>query len=289
MQKTRRVPTPVFIGGPVSEYRIQHETHAADSPASHFHDCYEVHIHLRGSGTAYISQYATALTPLTVYVFQPYQIHRILSDEECCEGLILHIRPALLEQYSQLTLPLRELLDTAALRPGETPRIPPEQWEHVSRLLALIEPDAARLTPASRLIARGGLHMLLGVICAAVRLPALPSLHISRVDPLMQQICQHLTLHFTEDMRLEALAARFSISKHHLAHRFTQAYGVSVYQYVLSCRIGYAQQLIRRGEALQLVSAHCGFNDYSNFQRAFTRRTGMSPASWRSLARQGEV
>lgn len=288
MPRASHVPTPVFIGGPVSEYRILHEKHAEHVHAPHFHDCYEIHLHLRGSGTVYISQYATELMPLSVHIFRPYQIHRFRSHPGSGdrERLIIYIRPGLLEQYSQLSLPLRELLDSAAVHPEEAVQIPAAQWTQVSQLLTLIEPDASKLTPASRMVARGGLHLLLGLICASFRLPAAPSAKVSLVDPMMQQICQYLTLHFTEELRLEDVAARFSISKHHLAHRFTQAYGVSVYQYVLACRIGYSRQLILQGEALQSVSAHCGFNDYSNFQRAFIRQMGMPPAAWRRAQRQ---
>ncbi len=43
---------------------------------------------------------------------------------------------------------------------------------------------------------------------------------------------------------------------------------------------------MRGGESLNTIAYQCGFNDYSNFLRSFTRIAGVSPSRYRKQLRQ---
>jgi len=54
------------------------------------------------------------------------------------------------------------------------------------------------------------------------------------------------------------------------------------WDYIISCRIFYAQDLLRSTDLPIIdIASQCGFNDYANFTRQFKRLTGTSPSAYR--------
>ncbi|BCJ93942.1 AraC family transcriptional regulator [Anaerocolumna cellulosilytica] len=94
----------------------------------------------------------------------------------------------------------------------------------------------------------------------------------------VSKIISYLNSHLTEPFRLDAIAERFFISKHHLNKVFKKATGTTVYDYLLYKRIIYAQQLIINGSNAGEAALEAGFLDYSSFYRAYTKFLGHSPA-----------
>ena len=60
---------------------------------------------------------------------------------------------------------------------------------------------------------------------------------------------------------------------------FNKITGTSVYNYVLSKRLVYAQGMIMRGEGAGSACVACGFRDYSSFFRQYKKRFGTPPSS----------
>lgn len=98
---------------------------------------------------------------------------------------------------------------------------------------------------------------------------------------LVHSVMMYINEHFTDALSLSSVAQHFAISRSYLSHLFTENCGHSVYDYVQQKRITYAKQLIDRNEALTAVAIKCGFQDYSCFLRAFSKRVGASPNQYR--------
>ena len=80
---------------------------------------------------------------------------------------------------------------------------------------------------------------------------------------------------------MNELARLFSVSTSWLAHEFTRFTHRSIYNYILYRRITLARQLMLGDDSLNDIAYQCGFNDYSNFLRAFSNTTGVSPNHYR--------
>ena len=104
--------------------------------------------------------------------------------------------------------------------------------------------------------------------------------------PVIQQIFNYISENCTEDLSLDKLAAQFNLSKYYLSHLFTQVYQVSAYRYILMCRIAMSQKLMWSGESMTSIAQKCGFNDYSNFLRAFQQITGVTPTAYQKRIRK---
>ena len=84
--------------------------------------------------------------------------------------------------------------------------------------------------------------------------------------------------HLRGDLSIEALSARFYLSKYHMLRKFKEETGYSMHQYVLEKRILAARHLILAGMPATAASLECGFKDYSTFSRAYKKILGQTPS-----------
>lgn len=91
------------------------------------------------------------------------------------------------------------------------------------------------------------------------------------------EVIRYINQHYTENITLDSLCLQFYISKFYLSRSFEAATGKSVYQYILEKRMIMARQLLVYGEKPTDIYTLCGFNNYSNFYRAFKKYYQVSP------------
>lgn len=96
----------------------------------------------------------------------------------------------------------------------------------------------------------------------------------------------YIERHCTERLTLAQLAARVGISRSHLAHCFPKAFGITVQQYLLACRVALAQRLLSQTELpLAHIAREIGCHDHSHFSALFRRHVGVTPQRYRHLER----
>ncbi len=93
----------------------------------------------------------------------------------------------------------------------------------------------------------------------------------------INEVVSYINDHLADDLTLDRLADACYISKSHLAHQFKTYTGLTLYQFIIKKRVTVARNLIREGEPVMEACTKCGFNDYSNFLKAFKREFGRSP------------
>lgn len=76
------------------------------------------------------------------------------------------------------------------------------------------------------------------------------------------------------------LAEKFYVSKYYLSHRFKEYTQTTIHQYILMKKINLAKEYLGSGISPQIVCEKCGFSTYSNFYKAFTAQTGISPGNY---------
>ena len=81
---------------------------------------------------------------------------------------------------------------------------------------------------------------------------------------------------------LEDLAKQYNISVSSLSHQFKKITGMSVMDYLLSCRIASAKNFLAKTNlSISEIVELCGFSDNSNFSRTFKKLNGMTPTEFR--------
>lgn len=103
----------------------------------------------------------------------------------------------------------------------------------------------------------------------------------SRLNPVYKRIVElihYINENLSKDLSIEALSARFFISKYHMMRKFKEETGYSMHQYILEKRILAARNLITEGCLATTASVECGFKDYSTFSRAYKKLLGQLPS-----------
>ena len=111
-------------------------------------------------------------------------------------------------------------------------------------------------------------------------------LPFKRVQPALAFAAAHLD----GDVSLDALAGHTGLSRFHLHRVFSTTAGETPKQYTLRLRLGRAAVMLLTGEESVLdIALSCGFQSHEAFCRAFRRRFGMAPSTYRERGFAGTV
>jgi AraC-like DNA-binding protein len=75
------------------------------------------------------------------------------------------------------------------------------------------------------------------------------------------------------------------MSRSTFAERFRSVVGRSPADYVTEVRVDAAKRMLDAGSSVSAVSRELGYASDEGFSRAFRRRTGLTPSSWRMANR----
>jgi AraC-like DNA-binding protein len=87
-----------------------------------------------------------------------------------------------------------------------------------------------------------------------------------------------------EAWTVEGLARLVGVSRSVLAERFTEVVGQPPMQYLALWRMQLASRLLLDGGAVAAVASAVGYESEAAFSRAFKKRVGQAPATWRKGA-----
>jgi AraC-like DNA-binding protein len=98
-------------------------------------------------------------------------------------------------------------------------------------------------------------------------------------DKRVHEVLKYLGEHLVERLSLEEVSHRFGISKNYLNILFRQATGTTVNQYIRAKRLALARQGMINGYGAEEAAHKAGFNDYSNFFKAYKAFFGNMPSA----------
>lgn len=100
-------------------------------------------------------------------------------------------------------------------------------------------------------------------------------------DEIIAKIIKYVDENIKSDLSLEKIGAHLFLSKFYLCHYFRNKTNTSLFSYIQYKRIATAKILIENGMSAQNAAYESGFNNYSNFYKAFKKITGKFPTEMR--------
>lgn len=239
---------------------------------AHFHDCHQILLIVKGSVTVCVNGTNICAQAGDVAIFSRYENHSVHVQSQKYERYVLHVDPAVVSRKS----PVYSLLTD---RPsGFCNVIDVSQCaDEIASLFCRLIEEYNRETVLSDEMQQLLFKQLLITI---YRCTDLRANHIH--DDLVADLKQQFERRFRDRFSLSALAKQYNVSVSALSHRFRAATGVPVMEYLQSCRMANAKQMLAETElGIGQIVERCGFSDSSNFSRTFKRLNGISPSAFR--------
>jgi len=98
----------------------------------------------------------------------------------------------------------------------------------------------------------------------------------------LRRVRDRIDREYAQPLDVEALAHGVHMSGGHLSRQFRQAYGESVYSYLMTRRIERAMALLRRGDlSVTEVCFTVGCSSLGTFSTRFSELVGQSPSAYK--------
>ena len=151
----------------------------------------------------------------------------------------------------------------------------PEDVTAVFQELLILDPNR---DPTAQLVLQSGICRLIHLLAKSTPSTDLTGAHTQ----LILRAEHYIQTHLAEPLTLERIASSVNLSPFHFHRLFTEFFGRTPSQYILSCRIANAKlALLRESCSVSTVASTCGFSSQTYFCYKFKSETGMTPLQYR--------
>lgn len=162
--------------------------------------------------------------------------------------------------------------------------------KNIGRLYKLTEDEAACLRDIIKLCDKNSPKAELELLSALFinRLTAIcPAERISKVGTpsfYIQDVLRYISEGYGSRIDVSEVAEYFSVSRSKLDRDFKSSTGMTVHNYIDTCRVNQAKYLLRHKSRISTreIATACGFDSESCFFHFFKKLTGMTPGDYRS-------
>ena len=240
----------------------------------HYHDFHKVVIFISGKAAYHIEGKAYQLKPWDILLVNRHAIHRPEIDSSVpYERFILWI---------QNDIPWQELLkcfQKANDRSYNLVRLNSALQEKMKDILFELE-NSTNSDEYGREILTQSLFLQFMVYLNRIFLEKqyIFDKKSYTFDSQIANILQYINHNLKADLSVEALAAKYYVSKYHLMRKFKEETGYTLHNYIVNKRLLMARTLISEGMPVLKAAQESGFAEYSTFSRAYRRQFKTSPS-----------
>lgn len=248
----------------------------------HIHDCYEIYYSISGGKQFLIGDCLYDFVPGDIFFINTFESHHLLAlDQLEHERVVIHIHPEYLKQFSTEQTDLNycfssrigQYCNKCSLTANEQKR-----FMYFIHELSSENQYGQDLLDFSHFLK---LMVFLNEIFA--KKDRSESEKISPSGKRYEQfnnILSYINQHLSEDLNIQGLANYFYLSPSYLCKIFKQETGTTINKYITAQRITLAKSLLTDGHSVADTCDMCGFGDYSNFLKTFTKIVGISPKKY---------
>lgn len=238
----------------------------------HFHNCHQIIFVVKGSVDFCVNNKILNAATGNIAIFSRYENHSVLGCSNEYERFVLHIDPNVMNRKS----PVYSLLTD---RPAGFCNIidVSKNKDLIADIFSSIIFENSNSEKLSNEMEQLLVKQLLITVCRCSLINFENSF-----DDMVVSIKRQFENEYHRQFTLKMLAKQYNQSVSSLCHRFSAATGVSVMEYLGSCRMANAKQMLAETDCgIGEIVEKCGFSDNSNFSRTFKRLNGISPTEFR--------
>ena len=261
-------------------FSIAHLYKDEKAMAMHIHDCYEVYYSISGGKQFLIDNKVYDIAPGDIFLISQYDSHYLTQiDQELHERIVIMIDPEFMKSVSSEETNLNECFEN--------------RGEDFSHKISLNQEQQKRfLYFINKILSSNGYgHDLLEKTTFIEMFLMINKIlldkeggkdteEIATYNEQVDAILSYLNSNIQNPVSIGDLAKHFYISESYICRIFKSATGTTINKYMTARRIAIAKSLLAEGKGVSEVCEECGFSDYSNFLKAFTKSVGISPKKY---------
>ncbi|MBQ2803617.1 MAG: helix-turn-helix domain-containing protein [Lachnospiraceae bacterium] len=249
----------------------------------HIHDCYELYYSISGGRQFLIDNRFYSIAPGDLFIINQYESHKLTQIDSCVhERIVLSIHP---DFVKQLSTPKTNLDYCFTNRNELFQHKLSLSKEQQKRFLYYINKITTASGFAHDITERAAFMELLILINTVSTQNAVSTTNNAyKYNHQVDDILAYINQNITQSITVEQLAGHFYLSASYICRIFKAATGTTINKYITARRISIAKSLLNEGVSVQEAFERSGFNNYSNFFKAFTKAVGVSPKKYANLS-----
>lgn len=261
-------------------YAIAHLHQEESIMNMHIHDCYEIYYSISGGKQFLIDNRFYDINPGDLFIINQFESHCLTQINNIIhERIIITIHPDFLKEISTAKTDLNYCFTERNQIFNHRISLNKEQQHRFLYFISKITTSSEFGRDIIERVAFMELMVMLNSLFTNNH-----SLEIAdsnfQYNQQVQEILSYINQHITEDITVEQLADQFYLSTSYICRIFKATTGTTINKYINARRITIAKSLLSTDLGVSEVCEQCGFNDYSNFLKAFTKAVGISPKKY---------
>ncbi|MHC6178690.1 AraC family transcriptional regulator [Clostridium sp. JNZ X4-2] len=247
----------------------------------HYHDFNKIVIFISGDVTYLIEGSSYKLKPWDILLISSNDIHKaLINPDEVYERMILWINPDFLISRNN-KCNLLSCFELASKQHFNLLRLESSHLNIMKNLLFAME-TALDNKELGYKVLTDSLFMQFMVYTNRLFLSQKDIKELSDIkcDENITNILNYINENLKENLTLDNISSKFYMSKYYLMHKFKEQTGYTIHSYILQKRLIMSNLLIKKGKSITDACLESGFNDYSNFLRAFKKMFRLSPREY---------
>lgn len=248
----------------------------------HYHDFNKIIVFISGEVTYIIEGKSYILKPWDILLVSKNDLHMpIISSEKPYERMILWLNPLFLEEHNKDNCDLLSCFHLASERKLSLMRLGGKEINQLRQNLSDLE-EAIHSEAFGNSILKNALFLQFMVKINRLFLGMDLDKNIEdiRYDERIENVLSFINSNLDKDLSIDMLAQAFYLNKYYLMHLFKKETGYTLYSYILKKRLLKSSDLIKGGMQSGEACSLCGFDDYSNFVRAFKKEFQLPPKQY---------
>ena len=250
----------------------------------HIHNCYEIYYSISGGKQFLIDNCLYDIHPGDIFLINQFESHHLTQiDQETHERIILSIDP---DYLTQLSTPSTDLNHCFSFRDTHMPHCVHLTPEEQNRFIYFIHKFQSNEGIGEDLLDKAVFLELMVFLNQAFQARCANTAKnekeksTSKYHSQVDEILSYINSHIKEPLTLEDLSAHFYMSSSYICRIFKAATGTTINKYITAKRLTLSKSLLSQGYSVTEACEMCGFNDYSNYLKAFTKAVGISPKKY---------
>jgi AraC-like DNA-binding protein len=255
--------------------------------SDHYHSYYEIYFLNSGSEIRYQIEGASyTLRPGDILLINSFDVHMAaINTDSIYDRVIVWIDPQYLRSLGSEATNICRCFDDTTLRSSNLVRLEKDVLYTVKNALGKLEKAYFGENFGNDILIEAYLceiMVMLNRACMNIKEEEVEN--DICVNKTVESALQLINKDLSGYLSLDRLSGELFVSKYHLAREFKKNVGCTIHRYIMLKRMLLAEELLFEGMSVTEVCTRCGFGDYSNFIRAFTKHHGMPPGQFSGMS-----